>query len=106
MREYLGWEPLLGYIAYFLGTIFFGVNLTAGYIKLSTVQYRWLGWVPAVLGSICFAVGGALECYHNKVNKCNLRDPCWWISVLNCLGGFLFLLAASCGLAGVEGLNE
>lgn len=97
MRKYLGWEPLLGYISYFLGTIFFGFNVTAGYLPLTTKEYEWWGWFPAVLGSICFAAGGALECYHNKVWECKLGNPTWWISILNGIGGFGFLFAASCG---------
>ena len=58
------------------------------------------------MGSICFALGGFFECYHNSVHKCRINTAVWWISVLNCLGGFLFLLAATSGMLGAEGTTE
>ena len=103
MRKYLGWEPIIGYLAFMGGSILFNINCSLGYCTtLTPDQTTWFVWFPAVLGCILFVLGSALECYHNRVwyfKPCNLTH---WVSVLNFLGSLAFLFAALCGMFGVE----
>ena len=99
----MGWEPLVGYVCYMIGALLFNLNTAMSYCNLSEWAEKTFGWGPAVLGSILFTVGGVLECYHNKVWKCECGKLVWWLSVCNCLGGVFFCVAAICGIIGVEG---
>ena len=56
-------------------------------------------WVPAVLGSIFFVVGGVLECVHNDVAAMKRWGHTQWLSVFNALGGVLFLVGSVAGAA-------
>lgn len=58
--------------------------------------------MPAVLGSILFTSGGALECYHNSIWKAKCSNLIAWISVINTLGALFFLVAATSGFLGVK----
>jgi len=108
MREYLSWEPLIGYFSYAIGAIFFNWNTAMGFVPIQNAEEdMFVAWGPAVIGSILFSLGGSLEIFHNwdKVKICKVRDPVYWISVFNCFGGWMFLLAATCGFAGVTYAN-
>ena len=104
MRKYLSWEPLVGYFSYVIGAVFFNWNTAMAFAVLTPTEEQFASWGPAVLGSILFALGGSLEIYHNweTVKICKAGDPVYWISVFNCFGGWMFLLAATCGFAGLE----
>jgi hypothetical protein len=55
-----------------------------------------------LLGSVLFTVGGSLEVYHNDIRAFKCDSVVHWLSLSNCLGGLLFLLAAFSGMVGVE----
>ena len=103
IREFLSWEPMLGYLSYMIGAILFNVNTLAGFLSLSPLQAKLIEWLPAVLGSVFFTVGGVLECYHNRVWHFKPHDSVHWLSLCNTVGALLFLFAATSGLVGVGG---
>jgi len=101
IRKFLSWEPLWGYIFYFVGALFFNINTVADFFTWGTWGKRLVVWLPAFLGSGCFTAGGFLECYHNWP----LNDPTNlvnWLAIMNTIGGVCFWIAASCGLFEVE----
>jgi hypothetical protein len=101
MRTVLGWEPLIGYFAYIIGAILFNVNTGLGFNSLNEFQEKVYVWLPAVVGSVLFSLGGGLECYHNKIWKWNCGNPTHWLSLFNFVGGLLFLWAGVAGIIGV-----
>jgi len=83
---------ILGWAVYFVGAVFFEVALTAALFDLSTALKYWLCDWPLVIGGSLFFVGGLCEVLHND---CFSTPPIyfvWWVSALNCCGGFTFWL--------------
>jgi len=90
LQHYSSTINLVGVIANFAGAFLFNITTVVSYFSGPNVL---LISCPAILGGLCFFVGGAIEMYENR----NATDAAWWISSLNCCGGFCFTLA---GLAG------
>ena len=101
VRTAVTWEPIAAYAGYFIGALLFNVNCLAGYYARGKRDVEVWVWMPAVLGSVGFAIGGVAECHLNGVCSAlrlgRAGTAPVWISVCNCLGGFLFLVAASSG---------
>lgn len=103
LLKYLSWEPLVGYVSYVIGAFFFNINTAMGYVEdLTPQQEKLYVWLPGILGSMLFTFGGYLECHHNNAWRFKYNDIVHWLSWCNFLGGILFLLAATCGIAAVE----
>jgi len=103
MREHLHWEPLIGYMAYMIGALFFNLNTGLSYANVSEGVEKYVIWMAATLGSVLFTLGGYFECNHNHVFKSfKWGNVTHWLSIFNFLGGVFFLIAGVCGLAGVK----
>ena len=98
------WEPIVAYPAYFVGALFFNVNCVAGYLASSPPEELAWVWLPACVGSFCFVVGGACECHRNRemIQRADCCRAAVVQSILDLLGGCLFLLAALTGAIGVD----
>ena len=101
MREHIGWEPPIGYFAYFIGSILFNIMLTVSYFQITFVETEILVWTPATLGGLLFTVGGFCEFYHNKAWKFDFSSTHWLVS-LNFVGAILFLVGGLGGLFNVD----
>lgn len=96
------YEPMrvawLGAVALFAGTLVFGVNLLASFLKgLSVTQVNRLVWVPDVVGCLLFLVSGHLgfvELCHGRRLCVRPRDRGWWIVAVNQTGSVLFMVSA------------
>ena len=109
LRRYLSWEPLVGYVSYFVGALAFNVNTVVGAlpdVELSPLAEFLLVWAPAIFGSLAFTLGGLLECAHNRVWRCDVASSAFWLSTFNALGAVLFLVAGLAGAAGATGAAE
>jgi len=104
IREVTSWEPIVAYPAYFVGALFFNVNCVAGYLASSPPEELAWVWLPACVGSFCFVVGGACECHRNRemIQRADCCRAAVVQSILDLLGGCLFLLAALTGAIGVD----
>lgn len=103
IREVTSWEPIVAYPSYFVGALLFNINTVASYVAHEPLDEKLYVWTPAVLGSVCFVVGGACECSRN-LDMLRRLDVCRAAvvqSVLDFAGGLLFLLAAVAGLVGI-----
>ena len=102
MYKAASWQAFVAYLAYFIGAVCFNVNCICSFYALRRTAEELLVWVPAVLGSLGFAVGGCIECHRNAVvstlRQVGLRGTAAvWISLCNGAGGILFFLAAFTG---------
>jgi len=94
------WKALVGYSCYLIGAIFYNVNTIAGYCApLTTVQDILFNRIPAVMGAAGFLVGSVLECQTNHVLSIKLTSGAWWLSVMNLVGSFGFLVAGTAIIA-------
>jgi len=106
MRQYLSWEPIIGYVCYVVGALAFNVNTLGG---LCGVENKMVVWGAATLGSILFSVGGALESYHNKLHLNILGIPrtlAQALSWFNTVGALLYLIASLCGFFQLTDVEE
>lgn len=79
---------------YMFGALAFNVNTILGFFDIPRVVI----WLPAILGSIGFVVGGLLECFRNKVFSQFKNSAGQLVSLTNAIGGLLFLVAATTGI--------
>ena len=116
VRSATPWEARVAYASYFVGALLFNVACTAAYFARSERDTESWVWLPQVLGSLGFTIGGAVECRRNRVwsalrggRQGGVCSTPVWISVCNFLGGGCFLVAASSGaliLLGGEACEE
>jgi hypothetical protein len=104
MRKYLGWEPIVGYFCFMIGALLFNLGCVMGYFSgsVTKAETTWITWFSQVLGSILFTVGGGIECYHNEIWHFKCMNLAHWVSLINFIGGALFLFAATCGMIGMS----
>lgn len=86
---------LFGTFSNFFGAVFFNVDTIAGYMHLkSFVLIETLEWGAAIVGGLCFFLGGVAE-WRENIGGHMLGLG---ISFMNTFGGFFFVIA---GVAGI-----
>mmetsp|Transcript_66128 Transcript_66128/g.166776 ORF Transcript_66128/g.166776 Transcript_66128/m.166776 type:complete len:496 (+) Transcript_66128:175-1662(+) len=94
-------SSVVGTVAYFVGAVFFNIATTATLLPPLTETLRlFVIELTNVLGSIGFVIGGLCELIHNDVffGGTSWKDPVWWASIANFIGGANFLLGSLPGM--------
>ena len=112
LKKRVSWEPLVAYPAYLIGALLFNVNTVAGLVSMGFGAEEGYVWLPAVLGSVGFVIGGFVECHRNAVwsrfRRGGLKElvsAVVGLSICSAIGGVLFLVAATTGAVDLKAME-
>mmetsp|Transcript_20308 Transcript_20308/g.45124 ORF Transcript_20308/g.45124 Transcript_20308/m.45124 type:complete len:478 (-) Transcript_20308:253-1686(-) len=98
LTRVVDWDSTIGSISYFVGAILFEV----GPVHDVLPDWGQPAYVEVIChactfgGGVLFLVGGVCEVTHNCVwGTATVRDPVYWVSVCNCVGGILFFFGGT-----------
>jgi len=105
MAQRLQVSSVIGTGAYLAGSLVFNVGAcTVLFPHLPRITELTLVELSNVFGSLCFVIGGVCEIAHNGIcmGGATLREPVFWASIANFIGGVNFLLGSLPGLSSPE----
>uniref|UniRef100_A0A7S4RTK3 Uncharacterized protein n=1 Tax=Alexandrium monilatum TaxID=311494 RepID=A0A7S4RTK3_9DINO len=97
IRERVNLESVVGVVVYLLAMLLYDMACVTRLmpVELSPLAAIVFVQLPTAIGGLGFFVGGFCEVIHNWDRSWRKLE--WWISVLNALAGFLFLVGGGLG---------